>query len=327
MHHLFTFCVGSDISRAMKAPLYLNDIILVMVVISSMAVAVIFPAFGARFQDFPIYCLMINFFLSYLSIDLESVWKALRGHSAQILAFTVMKLAILPVIIYYIFHFVAPDYALAALLLTGVSTGVVAPMISNMVRGNSSLVLVVVVITSALAPFTLPALIKITAAKEAAISFLAMLRMLATVVFIPIIAVEMIRYMAPKLVAPIMKIQFPLALLMFALINLGVFYRYASFFKNESSVIMLATVVVFVLAAIYCVVGIFFFRKSTLENQLAGAVMLGNINNVLVIVFASEFFGPVEPLVAAMYMIPFFVVVIPLRYYYNCKTKNNMAPG
>jgi len=300
---------------------YLNDIMLVIVVISSMAVAVIFPDFGARFRIFPVYCLMINFFLSYLSIDLASVWKALKGHGRQIMAFTVIKLAVLPVIIYFVFYLISPDYALAALLLTGVSTGVVAPMISNMVRGNSSLVLVVVVITSALTPFTLPVLVKVAAAREAAISFMSMLEMLAMVIFIPIVTVEIIRYMMPKLVAPIMKIQFPLALLMFALINLGVFYRYASFFGKEPSVIILATVVAFVLAAIYCTIGIFFFRKGTLENQLAGAVMLGNINNVLVIVFSSEFFGPVEPLVAAMYMIPFFVIVIPLRYYHYRKTR------
>ena len=305
----------------MHTPFRANDILLVIVVISSMAAAVIFPDFGAQFQMFPVYCLMINFFLSYLSIDLADVWKALQGHSREIMGFTVLKLAILPVMIYYLFYFVAPDYALAALLLTGVSTGVVSPMISNMVRGNSSLVLVVVVITSALAPFTLPALIKIVVAREVTISFLAMLKMLAMVIFIPIIIVEIIRYMIPRLVAPILKIQFPVSLLMFALINLGVFYRYAPFFREEPSVIMMATVVVFVLAAIYCVVGIFFFRKGPLHNHLAGAVMLGNINNVLVIVFSSQFFGPVEPLVAAMYMIPFFVLVIPLRYYRHRKTR------
>jgi bile acid:Na+ symporter, BASS family len=305
----------------MHTPFRANDILLVIVVISSMTAAVIFPDFGAQFQMFPVYCLMINFFLSYLSIDLADVWKALQGHSREIMGFTVLKLAILPVIIYYLFYFVAPDYALAALLLTGVSTGVVSPMISNMVRGNSSLVLVVVVITSALAPFTLPALIKIVVAREVTISFLAMLKMLAMVIFIPIIIVEIIRYMIPRLVAPILKIQFPVSLLMFALINLGVFYRYAPFFREEPSVIMMATIVVFVLAAIYCVVGIFFFRKGPLHNHLAGAVMLGNINNVLVIVFSSQFFGPVEPLVAAMYMIPFFVLVIPLRYYRYRKTR------
>jgi BASS family bile acid:Na+ symporter len=304
----------------MQIPSYLNEVMLVIAVISSMIIAIIFPDFGSLFQAFPVYCVMINFFLSYLSIDLESVWEALKGHIGQILAFTVLKLAVLPVIIYFIFYFVAPSYALSALFLTGVSTGVVAPMISNMVKGNSSLVLVVVVITSVLVPFTLPALIKIVAARELTISFSAMLRMLALVMFIPIIAVEIIRYLLPKLVAPILKIQFPFSLLLFVLINLGVFYRYAPFFKKEPSVIILATVVVFVLAAIYCVVGILFFRKGTLANQLAGAVMLGNINNVLVIVFSSQFFGPIEPMVAAMYMFPFFVIVIPLRYYRHRKT-------
>ncbi len=305
----------------MQIPFRRNDFLLVVVVITSMAVAVVFPDFGARFQALPFYCLMVNFFLSYLSIDLADVWKALKVNGRDVLGFTVLKLAILPVIIYFIFCFIAPQYALAAMLLTGVSTGVVSPMISNMVKGNSSLVLVVVVITSILAPFTLPALIKIVLAQEVTISFPAMLKMLATVIFIPIILVEMIRYLTPWLVAPILKIQFPVSLLMFAFINLGVFYRYAPFFKKEPSVIIMATIIVFVLAAIYCAVGIFFFRKGPLHNHLAGAVMLGNINNVLVIVFSSEFFGPVEPLVAAMYMIPFFVLVIPLRYYRYWKTR------
>ena len=299
----------------------LNDILLVCVVISSMAASITFPEFGSRFKALPFYCLMTNFFLSYLSIDLASVWKALKGHGAQIFVFTLMKLAVLPVVIYFGFSLFAPAYALSALLLTGVSAGVVAPMISNMVRGNSALVLVVVVITSALAPFTLPALIKIVVAKETAISFAAMLRMLATVIFIPIIAVEIIRRLAPRLAAPILRIQFPVSLFLFAVINLGVFYRYAPFFKAEPSVIIMATATGFVLAAIYCVAGILFFHKGPVENRLAGAVLLVNLNNVLVIVFSSQFFGPVEPLVAAMYMIPFFVIVIPLRYYRHRMTR------
>jgi bile acid:Na+ symporter, BASS family len=305
----------------MQTSIRLNDILLVLVVISSMAAAVLFPDFGSRFRGLPFYCLMINFFLSYLSIDLVSVQKALKDHVAQILVFTVMKLAILPVIIYFVFYLIAPDYALSALLLTGVSAGIFAPMISNMVGGNSALVLLLVVITSALAPFTLPALIKMIVAKEVAISFLPMLRMLATVIFIPIITVEIIRYLLPRLVAPIQRMQFPVTLLLFALVNLGVFYRYAPFFKRNPSVIIMATVVAFVLAAIYCAAGILLFWKGSMENQLAGAIILGNVNSVLVIVFASEFFGPVEPLVAAMYTIPFFVIVIPLRYYHHRKTR------
>ena len=311
----------------MKVPIRLNDILLVLVVVASMAAAITFPDFGSRFRALPFYCLMINFLLSYLSIDLASVGRVLKDHSAGLFAFAAMKMAVLPALIYLAFYSVAPNYALSALLLTGVSAGVVAPLISNMVLGNSALVLVAVVITSVLAPLTLPVLVKILAAKEVAVPFLPMLRQLATVIFIPIFIVELIRRLLPRLVRPIQKIQFPVSLLMFALIGLGVFYRYAHFFKKDPSVIIAATVVVFVLAAIYCVVGILFFYKRPVEDQLAGAVMLGNMNNTLVIVFSSEFFGPVEPLVAAMYTIPFFVIIIPLRYYYRRRLRRTERDG
>ncbi|HEX2966656.1 MAG TPA: hypothetical protein VHO84_12770, partial [Syntrophorhabdaceae bacterium] len=267
----------------------------------------------------PFYSLMVNFFLSYLSIDALSVWRMLKRYGVRILLVTIAKLLILPVLLYYIFQLVAPHYSLSALLLTGVSAGVVAPMISNMAGGNSALVLLFVVITSALAPFTLPALIKIVLSKNSAISFLPMLQTLATVIFVPIAVVEIVRRVLPRLITPILRIQFPVSLLLFAMINLGVFYRYAPFFRQDPLVILTATLVAFILAAVYCMFGISFFRKDPVEDRLAGAVMLVNINNVLVIVFSSEFFGPVEPLVAAMYMIPFFAILIPLRYYSRIK--------
>lgn len=305
----------------MKLPFRVNDILLVFVVLSSMIVGIVYPDFGAYFQAMPMYCLMALFFLSYLSIELDAVRKALQHHHRKILAFTLLKSILLPVLLFYIFDFLAPAYALSALLLTGVSVGVVAPFISNLVRGNSSLVLVVVVITSFLTPITLPTLIELVAAKQVEISLFGMIRMLALVIFVPILAVEVLRRLTPDLLKHLVKKHFPISLVLFAVINLGVFWRYSSFFKKEPHTIAMASVVAILLSAIYCIIGIFFFRKSSLENQLAGAVMLGNMNNVLVIVFSSEFFGPVETMVAAMYIIPFFSLVIPLRYYHHLKTK------
>jgi bile acid:Na+ symporter, BASS family len=305
----------------MKLPFRVNDILLVFVVLASMIAGIVFPDFGAYFQEMPIYCLMVLFFLSYLSIELDAVWKALKQDHRNIMTFTVMKSILLPMVLYYIFYFLAPAYALAALLLTGVSAGVVAPFISNLVRGNSSLVLVFVVITSLLTPVTLPAIIKLAVGKQVEISLLGMIRMLAMVIFVPIFAVEALRRLIPNLLINLKKKSFPISLVLFAVINLGIFWRYSSFFRKEPLTIVLASLVAIALAAIYCIIGIFFFRKGPLENQLAGAVTLGNMNNVLVIVFSSKFFGPVETMVAAMYIIPFFGLVIPLRYYRHRKTK------
>jgi BASS family bile acid:Na+ symporter len=299
----------------MQLPFRVNDLLLLIVVLSSMAVGIIFPGFSSYFQDLPIYCLMALFFLSYLSIELKTVWSTLRGDIGMILCFVIIKILVLPVIVFYIFKIFAPSYALAALLLTGVSTGVVAPFISNLVRGNSALVLVVVVITSILVPVTLPVLIQVVATKYTEISLLAMIRMLLMVIFVPILIVEGLRRLIPRLLKHVIKVQFPISLILFAIINLGIFCRYSVLFKKEPFIIITASVVAVVLSVIYCAVGIFFFWKGSLENQLAGAVMMGNMNNVLVIVFSSVFFGSMEPLVAAMYIIPFYALVIPLRYY------------
>ena len=305
----------------MRLPLRFNDLLLLVVVLSSMAAGIIFPGFSSRFQALPVYCLMILFALSYLSIELKTVRSTLRNDKRRILAFVGMKSLIFPALVYYLFRTAAPDFALAALLLSGVSTGVVAPFISNLVRGNSALVLVVVVLTSLLVPVTLPVLIQAVAARHAQISLVAMIRMLLTVIFVPILLVEALRRLSPGLLRRAIRFQFPLSLVLFALINLGIFSRHSALFRTEPALILTSSVAAVALSAICCTAGILFFRKGPLADRLAGAVMMGNMNNVLVIVFASEFFGPTEPLVSALYIIPFFGLVMPLRYYAKLRAK------
>ena len=92
----------------MQLPFRINDLLLLVVVLSSMAVGIIFPRFGSLFQSLPIYCLMVLFALSYLSGELDAVWRTLKDHSKTILTFTVLKSLILPVVVFYIFN-VFPD--------------------------------------------------------------------------------------------------------------------------------------------------------------------------------------------------------------------------
>ncbi len=175
---------------------------------------------------------MIIFFLSYLSIDLTSVWKILKGYGGQIVIFTAMKLALLPVIIFL--SFISSRRIMP--FRPAFDRGFRGCCSANGLQhgtGKQPMVLVVVVITSTLAPFTLPALIKMIASKEMVISFLSMLQMLVTVIFIPIIFVEIIRYLLPRLITPILKIRFPVSLLLFALINLGVFSAMHLFSKKN----------------------------------------------------------------------------------------------
>jgi BASS family bile acid:Na+ symporter len=300
----------------------LSDVILLIVVLVSMLGGIFFPRFGSLFNHYPLYCLMILLFLSFLSIEIKTIWDTLKYSIVKIICLTVLKIVLLPVAMYYIFMVTAPSYAVAALLLSGISTGVVAPFISNLVKGNSPLVMVMVVVTSLLIPFTLPALIKILLGQSVKIPLAEMIRILALVIFIPFLVAEFFRKVVPSSLSIIMKVRFPFSLILFAIVNLGIFSRYADFFHHEPITIITATSIAVILSIIYCIVGISCMFKKSIEDQLAGAITLGNMNNVLIIVFASRFFGPLEPTVAAIYILPFFGLLIPLRMYYDWYTQS-----
>lgn len=280
-----------------------------------MLAGIVFPDLSSVFQPYPLYLMMFLLFLSFLSIDLHDICHLIRNNSRTVLWLTCFKMILLPIIVYYLFLQIAPAYATGALLLTGVSTGVVAPFISGLVGANGPSVLVMVVVTSLSVPFTLPALVKILIGHEMAISLLSMMQMLLLVIVVPVIIVETLKRLWPGLISAIIKRRYPISLAVFASINLAVFSKYSVFFHKHPAIILEATLAAVALGGIYLVAGLAGFLKSSVENQLAAVITIGNVNNVLVLVFAAEFFGPREPTLAAMYMVPFFGLIFPLRVY------------
>jgi BASS family bile acid:Na+ symporter len=297
----------------------LNDVILLLVIFSSMIVGILLPRFGSVFQSYPLYLMMFLLFLSFLSIKIDTVLKTIRHNGRTVLWLSLLKLIILPTAVYFLFRIFYPSYAVAVLLLTGISTGVVAPFISSLVQANGALVLVIVVISSLMVPLTLPALVEFLLGQSIEISFPGMVRMLCLIVFVPILVVELLRRLIPALLESLMIWRFPVSLIIFAVINLGVFSKYAGFFQQNPLIIIEATLVAIILGGIYLLVGFLVSWKESVKNKLSFIICLGNVNNVLVIVFASEFFGPLEPTLSAMYMIPFFGLILPLRVYQRIK--------
>jgi BASS family bile acid:Na+ symporter len=68
-----------------------------------------------------------------------------------------------------------------------------------------------------------------------------------------------------------------------------------------------------VLSAIYYLTGFVLIPTRQPGQRLAAGLSLALMNNVLVIVFASRFFGPLSPTLAAMYLFPFFTMIVPVK--------------
>ena len=292
---------------------HLKDALLLTVILLATGTGILFPRLGAAFQPVLLYLMMGLLFLSFTSINISSIWSIMKDRPLLIAWVTAYKLIFLPVLVFGIFSLIWPEFALAALLLSGISTGVVAPFIAQMVEGNVSLVLVLVIVTSLLVPFSLPVMVKVLAAKTIVISLSAMVKMLCFVIFVPIGLVEGLRRVWPGSVRALSGRTFPLSLAIIGLINLGVFSKYSDFFHQNPLTIAKAVAAAILLGLIYLLSGSLIVWPKSLPIHVASCISLCNINNVLVIVFAAQFFGPREPTVAAMYMIPFFLIILPLR--------------
>ena len=290
-----------------------NDIILLIVEFGSIGLAIAFPERFAAFLPYPLYLMMLFLFFSFLKVEFGKVFAHIKETLSVIPILCLFKLVLLPIGIYYLFHLLWPKYAIPALLLSGVSTGVMAPFISGLLNASTLLALMMVVVSSLLVPFTLPALVKLLAGQAIEISFLSMVKMLVMVVFIPALAAILTRQFSPSFLKRLEKVQFPVSLVLLALVSFGIFPRYSSFFRERPADLLEAILVAYILSVIYHLVGYFATRSVKKGDRFGGAISFANMNNILIIVFSAQFFGPLSPTLAAVYMLPFFMMILPLR--------------
>lgn len=288
---------------------------MLVVIISSIMMGIFFPGFSRLFASFPIYCMMGLLLISFLSIPFTQVFRFVRDSGSRIFYILIFKLILLPCVVFLLFRWFLPSYALAALLLSAASTGVVAPFFAELLSANGPLVVITVVSGSLLMPVTLPALVKILASRTVVIPFSAMAQILGAVVFIPFAFTELLRRCAPGVAEKVIAKRFPLSLALFAMTNFGIFSKYASYFRRQPSTVLVALLVAVCLAGIYFGAGLLFSWRMSLPEQLSMIISTGMMNNVLVLVFSSQFFGPTEPTVAAVYTFPFFCFILPLRVF------------
>ena len=258
---------------------------------------------------------MFLMFLSFMAIRPSDILATLKKSPWEVAILALLKLAVLPALAYGLFRLLFKDYAAGALLLAGVSTGVVAPFISTLVGADAALVLIMVVVTSPLVPLTLPVLVKLLLSAEIELAFVTMVMNLTLVVLVPIACVELMRRFLPLALQKIERRRYPLSLCCFSVINMGIFSQYAGFFRQRPGTILEAALVASALALFLGAAGMLALPNKPAASRIGSAISMANINNVLIIVFAAKFFGPLEPTLAAMYMIPFFAVILPMRIY------------
>jgi BASS family bile acid:Na+ symporter len=90
------------------------------------------------------------------------------------------------------------------------------------------------------------------------------------------------------------------------------FAKFAGFFYSEQTFLLQTVATAFLCYATYCLVG-YMGARGSLQEKRAGLIAMSYVNNVLVAVFAFQFFGSQVAALAALYNIPYYVGIIAIK--------------
>jgi BASS family bile acid:Na+ symporter len=276
-----------------------------------MTAGVLLPAIGRLIEPYILVWLGALLFLNLLrlnSSDLVAVFKKPR----QIAVLSIIKVAALPAGMYLLAYVVYEPFALPVLLLSGISTGLGAPFVVNLIGGQLSLVVGMIIVTSVAVPLVLPSIVYVLVRSQFEIPLLHMMFLLSIALFTPLVAGWLTKKYFPAGSKFADKNSFYLSLIFIILINWGMFAKFAEFFYSEQTFLLQTVATSFLCYAAYCIIGYTGSTGSPQEKK-AGLIATSYVNNVLVAVFAFQFFGSQVAALAALYNIPYYIGIVAIK--------------
>ena len=293
-----------------------RDLVMIVVSFLAMLAGSFLPGLAEPLAPFPRLCLIVLLYLGFLSVGTEALFTHTRLIPGTVSGLVLIRLFALPLLSFFLFKLLMPQFALGALLVGAASIGVVAPIFSIMVNADTALVLAGNLLSSLLLPLTLPMLLYIvdsfmTLSGFGPMNLPAHLSLSVTII-VPFAGAFLTRK-APRVTEYILKHQFPVSVSTIALSTLAIFSNYSGVLHQSPSLVVKALGAACLLGAVMMVGGLFLPRSMPPQRKLAFLISYGTMNNVLMLIVSLEFFSASESIMAAMYLLPLNALLVYYR--------------
>ena len=300
-----------------------RDLVMIVVSFLAMLAGSFLPGLAEPLAPFPRLCLIVLLYLGFLSVGTEALFIHTRLIPGTISGLVLIRLFALPLLSFFLFKLLMPQFALGALLVGAASIGVVAPIFSIMVNADTALVLAGNLLSSLLLPLTLPMLLYIVDSfmtlsgfgpmnLPAHLSLSGMTLSLCVTIIVPFAGAFLTRK-APRVTEYILKHQFPVSVSTIALSTLAIFSNYSGVLHQSPSLVVKALGAACLLGVVMMVGGLFLPRSMPPQRKLAFLISYGTMNNVLMLIVSLEFFSASESIMAAMYLLPLNALLVYYR--------------
>ncbi|MBP7133778.1 bile acid:sodium symporter [Patescibacteria group bacterium] len=193
----------------------------IIIVLLGLIVGSLFSAQLRWLNDYATPLLIIVFFTSSLRLSGEELLRYGKDWRMMLIA-ALFMLVVLPFALFMPARILAPNWALALLIMGAMPTGMTIALVADYFGGKTSLALLITAATSLLAPFTIPLVFKIAVGTYVPIPILSMFWSLFLTIVLPLVLALLVKRAAPRLVSRYDRFFRELSVLAFGLLIAGI---------------------------------------------------------------------------------------------------------
>lgn len=285
----------------------------IVIVVIAMSAGLIFSKYVAFFSNYTQIMLAAICFLSALKLDISAIESSLKDVKMLFIENALM-LIVFPVAIYFLMRLIAPQFAIAFMILAAMPSGMTTPLLSEVAGGRQALALVLTASTSLLAPFTIPFVFYLLLGSKISMDFGSMIWSLSKVMILPIVLAVAVR---PMLVKPIKASMYtfkPISIILLGLLIMGIVGQEGSSIIDAFHGVefIWALVGLFILFALFHMIGYFAAPWRDRQDRITMSICLTYMNFTIAIFLAGKYFNDphvIVPVILAT--IPWSLMVVP----------------
>lgn len=256
--------------------------------------------------------LMIMLFLIFLKTDIAQIFKSIKNYRRMtFLALSYM--VVVPLLFFFAIKIFDPKLAIGVLLFVAMPPAIASPALTDIVKGDIALSTSIVIITSIIAPLTVPLLFWLVKFEGLSVNPLWLLKDLAMIIIIPVIASQLIKKYSSKFVE---KNQHTLTSVNILILSLMVYIAMGSqrdVIVSDFSGIIWDTLFLYIVFILLHFIGYIMGFKESSKGRIATTISAVYKNNGLAIVLAALYFEPFVLVLMVLTELPWNTLLIPYR--------------
>lgn len=260
--------------------------------------------------------LMMMLFLVFLKTDMTGIIRQIKDY--KLMTYLVfMYMLVIPSVFFLVINLFNRELAIGILLLTAMPAAVASSTLTDIIRGNTALSLSITVITSMIAPFTVPLLFGFINYDDLSIDTLLMFKDLAMLIFLPLTISRILKRFFQDTIDKV-KITFTSfnVFLLFIMIYAAMGSQ-RDIILDQPLVIIWQTLFLYLIFVLLHIIGYVMGYRQDKESRKAIAVGAAYMNNGMAIVLAAIHFEPSILVLMILSEFPWSTLLAPFRRIVN----------